>query len=513
MRGDQLLPLASPLVGAEPPRRLPRVLLFLAWLALVLWLASRHVFWRDEVRAFSLALSGGDIVQMLRNLHGEGHPALWYLILRVAHDLVPSPAVLQVAGITIGVAAMAILVWRAPFRVAIVGLILFSLYGAFEFTVMARNYGMSMLVMFALAALYRRIRDSLWFGVILILLCNTNVPSCFLAAAFLLMRFVELLTAEGRRSRRELVLFAGNAALALAGAILCFITVFPTVNDAASPAYADGIGPAKVIGNLLHSPYGFASIGMSAPLLAIASLGFIRKPAALAAALVALLLSKLFFVMVFPSSYRHELLYLAFLIALYWMTIEGAGGSWRDRPWMRSVEVAGTWVFVALLAVQTALLYFPLHLEAEGTPYSRSADAAAIIRRPEFAGAIIMADPDTMVEPMAQYAPGHPLWFLRSHRFGAVVPLSRAAQRVLTLDDILGDARKLHDRTGRKVIFLSNEELKPALLHTYRAMYDDVTVIDPASVNRFTAATRKIASLRGAGSDESYDLYVYPRDR
>jgi hypothetical protein len=508
-----LLNLASPLAGSDGLRRqrLPRIILLGAWLILVLWLASRHVFWRDEVRAFSLALSGNGIVQMLHNVHGEGHPALWYLILRVGHDLTHSPAVLQVAGTTIGIGAMAILAWRAPFRAAIVGLILFSLYGAFEYVVMARNYGISVLVMFALAALYPRIRDTLWLGVILALLCNTNVPSCLLAAAFLLFRFVELLMAGRRPARREMIVFAGNAVLALVGAILCFITVFPTFNDAASPAYADGIGPALILSRLIHSPHGFATLGMSFPLLVIACLGFIRKPAALAAAFSALAMLKLFFVMVYPSSYRHELLYLVFLITLYWMTIEGAGGSWRDKPWVRSVELAGTWVFAALLLVQTGLLYFPLHFEWTGVPYSRSADAAAVLRRPDLRGAIIMADPDTMAEPLAHYAPGHPLWFLRMQKFGNVVQLSRSARRVITLDDILADARRLHDRTGRPILFLSKPELRPDR-RPVNVMYDEVTVIEPDAIKRFTAATDHVASLRGAASDESYDLYVYPRE-
>ncbi|MEO7276848.1 MAG: hypothetical protein ABIW33_02355, partial [Sphingomicrobium sp.] len=51
----------------------------------------------------------------------------------------------------------------------------------------------------------------------------------------------------------------------------------------------------------------------------------------------------------------------------------------------------------------------------------------------------------------------------------------------------------------------------------FPAMYSDVTVIDPTAVKRFLAATSLLASLRGAGSDESYDVYVYPalqpRDR
>jgi hypothetical protein len=508
-----LLNLASPLAGSDGLRRqrLPRIILFGAWLILVLWLASRHVFWRDEVRAFSLALSGNDYVQMLRNVHGEGHPALWYLILRIAHDLTRSPAVLQVAGTTIGIVAMAIFVWWAPFRIVIVGLVLFSLYGAFEYVVMARNYGISMLVMFALAALYPRIRNTLWLGVVLALLCNTNVPSCLLAAAFLLFRFVELLTSDRRPTPGELILFAGNAVIALVGAILCFITVFPTFNNAASPAYADGIGPALILSRLMHSPNGFATLGMSLPLLLIACLGLIRKPAAFAAALSALLMLKLFFVIVYPSSYRHELLYLVFLIALYWMTIEGAGGSWREKPWMGSVEFAGSWAFLALLLVQTALLYFPLHFEWEGVPYSRSADAAKVLRRPELRGAIIMADPDTMAEPFAYYAPGHPLWFLRTQRFGNVVKLSRSARHVITLDDVLADAEYLHDRTGRPIVFVSKPELRPDQ-RPVNVMYDELTVIEPEALKRFTAATDHIASLRGAASDESYDMYVYPRE-
>lgn len=507
-----MLILASPLTGADGLRRqrVPRTILFGAWLILVLWLSSRHVFWRDEVRAFSLALSGDDIVQMLHNVHGEGHPALWYLILRLGHDLTHSPAVLQAAGTAIGIAAMAIFVWRAPFRAAIVGLILFSLFGAFEYVVMARNYGISMLVMFALAALYPRVRDTLWLGVILALLCNTNVPSCLLAAAFLLFRFAELLTAGRRPTRPQMIVFAGNALLALVGALLCFITVYPTFNDAASPTYPDGIGPIQIIARLIHSPHGFATLGMSLPLLAIACLGFIRKPAALAAAFSALAMLKIFFVMVYPSSYRHELQYLVFLITLYWMTIEGAGGSWREKPWMRSVELAGSWVFVVLLLIQTGLLYFPLHFDISGVPYSRSADAAALLRRPDLHDAIIMADPDTMAEPLAHYAPGHPLWFLRMQKFGNVVQLSRSARRVISLDDILADARRLHDRTGRPIVFLSKPELRPDR-RPVNVMYDEVTVIEPDAVRRFTAATDHVASLRGAASDESYDVYVYPR--
>ena len=204
-----------PLVGGTATlqdRRL-RLVLFLIWLALVLWLISGHTFWRDEVRAFSLALSGSNVIDMLRDVHGEGHPALWYLILRGAHDIFPYREVLPAAAALIGIAAMAVLTFFSPFRTIVVAVVLFSFYGAFEYVAQTRNYGISALMMFVLAALYCRIRGSLWFGFIVAILCNTNVPSCFLAAAFLLFRFVEMLTDGSRPHRREWLVFAGNALL------------------------------------------------------------------------------------------------------------------------------------------------------------------------------------------------------------------------------------------------------------------------------------------------------------
>ena len=175
-----------------------RVILFFAWLALALWFCASHIFWRDEVRAFSLALSGANYVEMLRNVHGEGHPALWYLILRGAHDLFPYREVLPVSGAVIGIASMAVFAFRAPFRPLVLAMVMFSFWAAFEYVAVARNYGISALVMFSIAALYGRIRNNLWFGVMVALLCNTNVPSCILAAAFMLFRVIEMLTEKAR---------------------------------------------------------------------------------------------------------------------------------------------------------------------------------------------------------------------------------------------------------------------------------------------------------------------------
>src|SRR5215472_604514 len=86
--------------------------LFVLWLSLVLFMAWHHAFWRDEVRALSLALQGENVVEMFKSLRGEGHPALWYLFLRAAYFVVRSPAVLPLVSISIAAAAALLLVLR-----------------------------------------------------------------------------------------------------------------------------------------------------------------------------------------------------------------------------------------------------------------------------------------------------------------------------------------------------------------------------------------------------------------
>lgn len=370
----------SPLVGGEITRtdRRNRAILFILWLLLVGWLLATHTFWRDEVRAFSFALSGSSMAEMLRITHGEGHPALWYLLLRGAHDLFPYREVLPIVGAVIGIAAMAVLAFFAPFRTAVIGLVLFSYFGAYEYVVVSRNYGIAALVMFTLAALYPRVRNNLWLGVIVALLCNTNVPSCILAACFLLFRWVEMVTDGSKPAMREWLVFIANGLLGLIGAYLVFRMVYPTFNTAAvSPHYS--LNPRNVLAGVVDRKAGFTDVGSNLIILAFACLGLIGRPAPFAAAVAGLIGMKEFFYLIYPSAYRHEILYVCFLLALYWMAVGGAGGTWSQRAWMKTAQRAGAWVFLALLVLQTGLLAYAIKLQLTGIPYSRSADTARLL--------------------------------------------------------------------------------------------------------------------------------------
>jgi hypothetical protein len=507
---------AQPLIrGDQKERNTPSlIVLFGAWLVTIAWLSWNHVLWRDEVRAFSLALSGSNLIEMLHYVHGEGHPALWYLILRSTHDVFPDPQILPIVAVGFGIAAMAVVTFLSPFRRIIIALILFSLFGAFEYVVVARNYGISALGMLALAALYHRVKGNLWFGFILVIICNTSVPSCLLAAAFLVYRFVEMLVNEPKYKRRDWQIFLANGFLASGGALLCFLTVYPTFNEIAVSSNFHELSAVQVAAALVDGHQGFSNLGLlweplTPIVLALSCLAFARKPAALSAAFSGLFWLKLFFYFVYPSYYRHEALFIIFLLCLHWMTAKSPELSIRPNELLDAIQFVGMCAFIQLLVLQSGLLSTRIYQRVTNVPYSRSAEVAQLLKSAQLDRAIVMADPDTMLEALPYYA-DNPLWFLREQRFGKVVRLTRNARQHISLDDVIADARRLNTASGRRVVFLSHMILRDRY-ETRISMFDDTTSVTPASYTRFMASTRLIARLRPAGTDESYDVYVFPR--
>jgi hypothetical protein len=533
--------------GAEPRQDPPRAeiepvdwvrfLLFGLWLAAAGALAWRHVMWRDEARALSTATQGENWITMLRALHGEGHPALWYLLLRAAYEITGRPEVLPLLAFAIAVAAAWLIVWRSPFPLALIALILASHFFIYEFSAMARNYGIGMLILFALAIAYPRCRGrGVELGALMFLLANCNVIATILAGAFLLFWFVEILEETGPRWSPAMANFALNAGIASAGAALCFATVYPTVHDAAvaagrSAGVAGGeilsaIGnPAPAFDQLLGNkvpPTGLALpwtpvLGaLGGPLLVGATFGLIERKGALLACLASLVGLSVFFLLVYPGDYRHEATWFAFVIAMYWICwtpnrpmSEQAASRDKGRGFTL-VRGIGFACFLVLIGVQATLGLADLAFAAiVGTPESRSRDLADLVsRRPDLKDAILIGDPDYALEAMHYYLP-NPTYFVRERRYGEYVRFTRKARLNLTLGDILDEARAIRASTARPVAIVLAwrlGEIDPA--RVYRESYVWTFSAPGDQIERFREATTLLAQFPKATSNESYDVYL-----
>ena len=514
------------MTAGEPGKaeRWLRLALYLVWLLLVLWFASRHVFWRDEVRAFTLALSGETVVDMLRVVQGEGHPAIWYLLLRGAHALAPVREVLPAVAALVAAAAMALLVFRSPFRIGVIALLLFGAAGLFEYPVSARNYGISLVFMFLVADLYPRWRDrGATIGLLLALLCNTNVPAVFLAAGIMLFWFVELLGEESPAWTPRWRSFLLNAGVAALGAVIAFVTVYPPVNDAAvTEDKPEGLldlvtlllDPAYSLNTLVPDFLGTSgAVAALLSLLVIGSvIGLLRAPGAFLSSLAVILAFELFFLLVYPGQYRHHALLLFYFVTMYWMVARGRGGSWpagwRVAERFGRISRLGALAFVLLIGLQIPNAVQLAAADTMGIPASQSRALAELLARERLQEAILVAQPDVLLEPLPYYA-DNPLFFSREAKFGRIAGFSKAAMVELDLGRILDQSRTLQARDRRPVVILLQREIHPdSPPRRTKLAYLGAFSTTPEQVRLFLAATRRLAVLRPAIKDETYFVYL-----
>ena len=517
--------------------------LYLFWLAVVVYLAFHHAVWRDEVRALSFALQGNNIFAMIRGLHGDGHPVTWYLMLRGSHAILPTPRVLQIVALIVAAAAMLLLLLRSSFNIFILVLLCLSRFAIYEYSVMARNYGISMLLIFLLAIFYKRHRDrGLLLGALLFLLANSNAHSVLLVAAFLIFWLFDLYFNPPAAPSAARKTYWANAAVAIVGCILCAVTILPTINDAAqiNPAYRlHGFGLVRAVvfsaePFLAVVPYDATTSHMHAlltvhphleriPLFFFSlvifgsTLGLIRRPAALFSAWAALVSFILFFSILYPGEYRHVGLWLVFLIGLYWIAGDDPSLLTHSRFALANAKVlqwtttAGYLCFILLLSFQAGFgiaAIKPVLLNI--APESRTRDLAALISgNPSLRDATVIADPDYLVEALPYYLP-NPTYLMREHRYGDINIFTRRATLTLSLSDILSNAQQIHRQTGKPVIILLKDRLDSVTSpQRLKEGYDWILTTTPQEIQAFKQETRLLSHLGPVTErDETYDVYV-----
>ena len=224
----------------------------------------------------------------------------------------------------------------------------------------------------------------------------------------------------------------------------------------------------------------------------------------------------MFFLLIYPGDYRHEATWLTFVVAMYWICWKPDGAA-REQAAPHSnggsfalVRRVGFAFFLVLIGVQATLGLADLAFAAiVGTPESRSRDFADLVsRRPDLKDAILIGDPDYMLEPMHYYLP-NPMYFVRERRYGEYVRFTRKARLELTLGDILDEARAIRVSTGRPVAILLAWRLgEMDSARVYRESYVWTFSAPGDQIERFREATTLLAQFPKATSNESYDIYL-----
>lgn len=170
--------------------------------ALMLTSLWQHEPWSDELHAWGLALASPTPLAIFHNLAYDGHPGLWHLLLWCASWISTAPVMLKVVHGIIGLGIIAMLGLCFPAGRTERMLLLLNYFVLFEFTVVSRNYGISLLLALIYCAVYIRRPNAFGIHAVMLgLLANTNVFGLILSVILLAERVSCPLLADELRLR------------------------------------------------------------------------------------------------------------------------------------------------------------------------------------------------------------------------------------------------------------------------------------------------------------------------
>ncbi|MBK8481018.1 MAG: hypothetical protein IPL40_07555 [Proteobacteria bacterium] len=396
----------------------------------------------------------------------------------------------------------------------------------YEYTVMARNYGISMLLLFSFAALYRQ-RQRRWLAASLTLaaLAHSNAHSMILSCALLGMWLLDDLPAMPPLPRcwrwlwpRALVV--GIVALAVLSA---YLTVRPDAQTiVASPTLPTPRRLIAVVGAACLRPgAAFGAILPRWPLppwlpalpnlmLGALLVGLLIRPRAALALAGATVLLGTFFVAIFYGAIRHQGLLLAFLVALYWI-VRDAGPRPRSAQLRRKLHALAVYGALPLLfAHHLALGYRAARRDLRGELSANASLGAFIRARPRLRQAIVIGEPDFRLESLPYWVP-NAIYVPREERFSRTVSFTTRARVTLSLGQLLASAQQLCRSHHRPVLIAFGHyplaDQHPIVL---RYSYNKLWTSTPSEVAAFRQATRLLAQFTAALTDETYHLYELP---
>jgi hypothetical protein len=500
-------------------------ILLAAFTALIVILSFYHEMWRDEVRALSVAVDSPSWGAMFQNLHHEGHPSLWYVVLRAAYALSHSNLVLPIASVAIAVITAWVVLRYAPFPLWARALAVFGTFLGYELSVVARNYGIGVMLMIIACALFRK-RDEhpTSLAVVLALLANTSVHATIAALVILALWLSDYLDSSRDRTAGALT----GAAIVIGGIVIALLTARPSPDMAWNSGLAS-LDASKIMRSILLDPgrglagYRDANIaaageypwrilgidpGLASRLIVDAALAWLiwclrKNWRAIAGIVVTICVFQVVFRTIYSASPRHEGLLLFLIISVCWMTADRAGG--EDRIMARAAARG----LLPLLLLQSLALPVIIHRIIAYRESSSKAYGRFIDENPRYRNAILVGDPDYFMEPMRYYVDNR-VFMVRQAEFSNVTYFDDGGRRAvnLSLGQLQTIAQQLSCRHDVPVLVaIWTNQFQGQLGGSRRIAYGARLTWTTEERARFSQAARRVAVFAYATTDEVYEVY------
>lgn len=337
--------------------------------AVLLALATfKHEMHMDEVLAWLIARHSHGVLDLLRHLRYEGHPALWYLLIYPLSRFSDQVAWIKVPNYLFTIAMGWLILSERRIEFTIRVLILFSVPVFFEMGVVARNYVLAGALLIAASRCLLRDRPRHWLAMVcLALAINSHFLAIPVAAGIFVWLYWLAPAPSWRAAAGKLTQsrFWISCALLSAALIACYFTLRPAADAYVQEYQYPGvtglgyltIGIGKLWDQYLPVPLGMFSASTQELLAPL------RRPSMLALSLTIALwllvvsalptrrsrwfmlstpplwMAAAWFAVHIPTAFHATFIAVIFVISLLLNSAESAEHSWLPRKFAAPVLV------------------------------------------------------------------------------------------------------------------------------------------------------------------------------
>lgn len=429
--------------------------------------------------------------------------------------------ILKIASICTAFGAVSLFFRYSPFPVWHKILFMAGVLPLYEYSVVTRNYGISMLLFFLFAALYPKRKESPFIlAFVLALLANTNAHSCLLVVLLTIFWFWNDLVVDRQlQNRRRIAVLAGALLIIGAGIVGAAATSFPEPGTAVTGVHF--LNASQVLEalwmNIRHPGENFRNLFAESPLLLrdlllwllIAGL-LIRRHAAVVLSMGIFLMGT-FFLLVYEGYLRHEGILLVFIVSCYWIVheqISDQPGLIHNRYLGSVYKLSFYLVLPIIFTLQIMMSYDFIKTDINQEMSSSRAFAGFLNSNRHYQQAIIMGEPDFYLESLPYYA-SNPIFIPREGKWRKYVKFTSENRERFSLGELLNMARMVNGIERKPVLIaLGHLDLAPLSGGEISYSYNKIFTWSLQELAEFRANTIKVAGFRSALTDENYDVYL-----
>jgi hypothetical protein len=482
------------------------------WIALVLWCCmsiytlSQHEIWRDEMRALSIVIENSNTWHLIAELKNEGHPVLWYLILKVAYFIFPNTLVLKIVSWLIGLGTVILLFRYSKLPFLLVISYAFGQILLWENTIMCRNYGISSLLMLIFLAFYRK---SNLFGILitLFLLIQTNALS--LVASWLLLILV-IYEMKLNSTNKKWQLLVALSLLFISTWIFYYTTspdqtsIVGNVNNSKSSELLLAACKSLIFPNLAFKSIVGDSAIMNIILAISLSLCFIYRRMYLI----------LFWIMVGVTNFVNTEIYNLFtrhlgVLLTFFIVLLDIGNVYNidsKNSVLSKLNSYSKFIVIPVFFIALNVSAILNSIKDIRLPISSNKELAQYIKsHNRYSKSTIIADADYMIEGLPYYL-DNPIYIIREQKFGRFIHFTRKNKNELSTHELLMKGAAFTVKTGCPTLFICNQKFNPQgdTLYHYPCYTQEkflkYTLEDLVRI-------KKIKEFYKSYEDENYTLY------